>query len=199
MEELSGECRQWKAYITSNWDWHGPKAFMGPYSVALCVAALALIFGAPACLATEWLKKEMPSDGWNRESFFHVPSGHRNDGPKPMILIFHGGRGNARQIANFSRLNQVADKQGLVAVYPQGIEKHWNDGRASQKFQEHESDVNNVDWIEALVTELKIYYLVDPQRVFAVGISNGGIFTQRLGFELGHLFAAVASLTAQIP
>jgi polyhydroxybutyrate depolymerase len=83
-------------------------------------------------------------------------------------------------------------------MYPQAIDNHWNDGRESKKFQEHDAKINEVSWIEKLIAELKRTYSVDKKRMYATGISNGGIFSRRLAIELGHHFAAVGSLTAQI-
>jgi len=113
-------------------------------------------------------------------------------------LVFHGGGGNAEQIAKFSGFNTLSEKHGFLAIYPQAIDKHWNDGRNSEKFREHDTRIHDVAWIKKLLGELKRTYSIDTRRVYATGISNGGIFSQRLAIELGQHFAAVASLTAQI-
>lgn len=100
---------------------------------------------------------------------------------------------------DFSGFNPLSEKHGFIAVYPQAIDRHWNDGRKSEKFLDHDAKINDVAWIETLIANLKGRYAVDARRIYAVGISNGGMFTQRLAIELGRHFAAVASLTAQIP
>jgi len=140
----------------------------------------------------------MPSGNFNREYFVHIPSTYRNDQAIPIVFMFHGGGGNAEQIATFSGFNTLSEKHEFLAIYPQAMDKHWNDGRESEKFQEHDAKINDVAWIEELIAELKRTYSVDKKRMYATGISNGGIFSQRLAIELGHHFAAVASLTAQI-
>lgn len=150
------------------------------------------------CFSTELIKKEMLSGSFSREYFVHVPSSYRKDLAVPIVFVFHGAGGNARQIAQFSGFNDLSEKHGFLAIYPQAIDKHWDDGRESQKFQEHDAKINDVAWIEELIAELKRTYSVDKKRMYATGISNGGIFSQRLAIELGHHFAAVASLTAQI-
>ena len=115
-----------------------------------------------------------------------------------MVLVFHGGGGNAKQIAKLSGFNKISEEKGFLVLYPEAIDKHWNDGRESARFREHDEKVNDVAWIDALITELKTTYSVDNKRIYAMGISNGGIFSQRLAIELGQHFAAIASLTAQI-
>ena len=144
------------------------------------------------------MRKEMPSGNFEREYFVHLPSTYRNSQSAPVVLVFHGGGGNAQQIAKFSGFNEISEENGFLVIYPEAIDKHWNDGRQSEKFQEHDEKVNDVAWIAALITELQTTYSVDYNRIYAVGISNGGIFSQRLALELSKHFAAVASLTAQI-
>lgn len=150
------------------------------------------------CFSSDLIRKEMQSGSFNQEYFVHVPSGYRNDLALPIVLVFHGGNGNAEQIATFSGFNTLSESHGFLALYPQSIDKHWNDGRESEKFQEHDVKIKDVAWIEKLITELPKTYSVDNKRIYAVGISNGGIFSQRLAIELGQHFAAIASLTAQI-
>ena len=150
------------------------------------------------CFSTELIKKEMLSGSFSREYFVHVPSNYRKDLAAPVVLVFHGGGGNARQIAKFSGFNDLSEKHGFLVIYPQAIDKHWNDGRESEKFQEHDAKINDVAWIEELIGELKRTYPVDKKRMYATEISNGGIFSQRLAIELGQYFGAIASLTAQI-
>lgn len=136
--------------------------------------------------------------GLNREYFAHIPSNYRNTLPMPVVLVFHGGGGNARQIAQFSGFNTLSENEGFLVIYPQSIDKHWNDGRESEKFRDHDAVINDVAWVEKLILEINKTYVVDHHRIYATGISNGGIFSQRLAIELGQHFAAVASLTAQI-
>ena len=117
----------------------------------------------------------------------------------PVVIVFHGGGGDARQIAGFSGFSMLSEKHGFITIYPQSIDKHWNDGRHSEKFRDHDATINDVAWIEGLIGGLERKYSIDKTRVYATGISNGGMFSQRLAIELGQHFAAVASLTAQIP
>lgn len=140
----------------------------------------------------------MRSGNFNREYFVHVPSSYRNDLAAPVVLVFHGGGGNAGQIAKFSDFNKLSEENGFLVIYPEAIDKHWNDGRESEKFRDHDAKVSDVAWIKELIGKLQNNYSIDKKRIYATGISNGGIFSQRLAIELGQDFAAVASLAAQI-
>ena len=168
-------------------------------SKILHFAPVVLLLIEPSvCFSSGLIGKEMPSGNFNREYFVHIPSTYRNNQAVPVVIVFHGGGGNAKQIATFSGFNKLSEKHGFLAIYPQAIDKHWNDGRESEKFREHDAKVNDVARIEELIAELKRTYSVDKKRMYATGISNGGIFSQRLAIELGQHFAAITTLTAQI-
>ena len=57
---------------------------------------------------------------------------------------------------------------------------------------------NDVDFVAALLDELEASLCVDLDRVFATGISNGGMFVHRLGCDLPDRFAAIAPVAGTI-
>jgi len=137
-----------------------------------------------------------------RERTYHL---HRPDtaGTKPLPLVFvlHGGGGTA---ANMDRLTQggwkaLADREGVLLVYPEGVERRWNDGRRGTGWRAHEEEIDDIGFLAALLAHLTERYPVDPKRVFATGISNGGMMSLRLACELSEKFAAVAAVTAALP
>ncbi len=129
------------------------------------------------CFASELLRKEMRSGSFDLEFFVHIPSHYHKDLPTPMVLVFHGGGGHAQQIAKFSGFNKISEEKGFLVIYPEAINRHWNDGRENQKFPRHHATINDVAWIGKLIFKLQKTYSVDNKRIYAVGISNGGIFT----------------------
>jgi len=112
--------------------------------------------------------------------------------------VFHEGSGNVEQIATFSGFNKISEENSFLVISFEAINKHWNDERESEQFQEHGRAGNDVAWIKALIPELITIYSVDTTRMYATGISNEGIFSQHRAMELSHHFSTVASLTAQI-
>ncbi|MBI3975260.1 MAG: esterase, partial [Armatimonadetes bacterium] len=72
------------------------------------------------------------------------------------------------------------------------IDRHWSDGRGTTTPERQE--VDDVGFVAALIAELIQTHAVDPQRVFATGISNGGIFVHRLGCALAERIAAVGPI-----
>ncbi len=120
----------------------------------------------------------------------HVPKGYDGKTKIPVVLFLHGGGGTDEQASRMG-LTPLADKHQFVAVYPNAINKHWNDGRESQRFIEHDRTIDDVAFLIAVLEDVSKKYNVDKTRVFAAGASNGGFMTQRLAIERSEVFAAV--------
>jgi polyhydroxybutyrate depolymerase len=130
--------------------------------------------------------------GTVRTYLLHVPASLNKDKPAPLVLVFHGGGGHARNMPRFTQFDRLADEQNFIVAYPQGLNKHWSDSRGL-------SPADDVGFIRALIAELERSHKVDPKRVYATGISNGGFFSQRLACDLADKVAAVASVAATMP
>ena len=126
-------------------------------------------------------------DGIDRTYVVHAPRMAQPAGGFPVVLAFHGGGGTAESMVRLTRLNDIADARGLVIVYPDGIDRHWNDGRSTIK-----NKTDDVAFVRALLDDVGRNYPIDRGRVFATGISNGALFTQRLGCELAGEISAIA-------
>lgn len=123
----------------------------------------------------------------------HVPPGHRNDAPSAVVVMLHGGGGSGRQFEQASsRMDAVADREGFVAVYPDGsgVLRTWNGGGCCGYAVEN--DVDDVGFITALLDHLEGALCVDQDRIFASGMSNGAIMAHRLACELSDRIAAIA-------
>jgi polyhydroxybutyrate depolymerase len=131
-------------------------------------------------------------DGTARTYLLHVPHSSKKGKPAPLVLVFHGGGGHARNMPRFTQFDRLADQEGFIVAYPEGLNKHWNDGRGL-------SPADDVGFIRALIAELERSQNIDPKRVYATGISNGGFFSQRLACDLADKIAAVASVAATMP
>ena len=129
-----------------------------------------------------------------REYIVHVPSKSFKKEKLPVVFVFHGGGGSARRTVPSLGMNPVADTAGFLVVYPNGLQKGWNDGREVKK---HTHD--DIGFIRALLEKIKTDFPVDEQRVFATGISNGGFFSFALALHLSDKFRAIAPVCATIP
>jgi polyhydroxybutyrate depolymerase len=112
--------------------------------------------------------------------------------------VLHGGGGTGKGMVKLTGFNAVADRENFIIVYPDGFEKHWNDGRGVQ-WQAQVENVDDVGFISALIDHLSDELNIDTSRIYVTGISNGGMMSHRLGCELSRKIAAIAPVASNIP
>ena len=137
--------------------------------------------------------------GRERTYALHLPRAVATGTALPLVLVFHGGGGEGKQMPALTGMNAIADREGFVAAYPDGIDRNWNDGRYSQAITTQRFNLDDVGFVAALIDELAATLPIDRSRVFATGISNGGMFSQRLGCELADKVAAIAPVAGSLP
>jgi polyhydroxybutyrate depolymerase len=113
----------------------------------------------------------------------------------PLVLVLHGGGSNAEAMVRFCGMNQKADQAGFLVAYPRGTGRlpralTFNGGNCCGYAQRQEID--DVAMVRALLDDLQKAAAVDPRRIFATGMSNGGIMAYRLASELADRIAAIA-------
>lgn len=134
--------------------------------------------------------------GLEREFLVHVPPALPADRAVPLVLVFHGGGGTAEGAARLTGFNDLADRDRFIVVYPQGIGRSWNDGRETQVSQARRDNVDDIAFFDALLETLSREWRIDATRVFATGISNGGIFSHFLAARRSERIAAIAPVAA---
>lgn len=139
--------------------------------------------------------------GLNRLYRVHVPATYTPSKPSAMVLSFHGGGGNMDVQATDRYYGQISKSEqlGYIAVFPNGFSRlpsgklaTWNAGHCCAAARD--ADVDDVGFVRALVQQLSSQLNIDPQRVFAAGMSNGGMMAYRLACELPEIFKAIAAV-----
>jgi polyhydroxybutyrate depolymerase len=128
---------------------------------------------------------------------------------RPLILVFHGNGGSADQVLDQtdeygSPLGQwlsIGARENLVVAAPNGTlgsdgKQSWNDCRGDAASN---AKTDDVAFVLALIDELVRTQNVDPSRVYAVGMSNGGHLVFRLALEVGDRFAGFGPVSAALP
>lgn len=118
----------------------------------------------------------------------HVPTGYESDYPAPLVFNLHGAGSNALAQENASQWIQKADEAGFVVVAPQAIEpaRVW-----LGVFLDDLGDPD-IGFFVSMLAELQGELNIDPDRIYATGLSNGGTMSNRLGCDLSQFFAAIA-------
>lgn len=140
--------------------------------------------------------RSIPHQGRNRACLVHAPASYDGSRPVPLVLILHGGTGNAAGTERLTGMSQKADREGFIAVYPNGTGLlgnrilTWN---VSFGFgYALRNDVDDVGFMRALVSSLQGEFNIDRSRIYSTGISNGGMMSYRLASEASDLFAGIA-------
>jgi polyhydroxybutyrate depolymerase len=163
-----------------------------PALLALTLSLLACIRNAPAPTDATL---SLIHDGIERTYILHIPSSYDANSPTPLVLSLHGGAGNAENQRWVSGFNELSDEKGFIVVYPNGTGKledkilTWNGGTCCGYAVTNQID--DVGFIRSLIAELQSQYNIDPKRMYATGLSNGGIMSYRLACDAADIFAAI--------
>lgn len=130
--------------------------------------------------------------GLERHYVVYRPAGWSSDVANPVVLVLHGGGGDGARMARLTGFSALADRHGFLAVYPDGIDRHWNDGRGVEKYRAQREDIDDTGFLAELVERLAREYRIDRRRVYVTGVSNGAFMSHRLACEHADLFAAFA-------
>ncbi|MEP6609896.1 MAG: PHB depolymerase family esterase [Burkholderiaceae bacterium] len=171
--------------------------------VVACIAVAAcesLAQPARAEIASE--EVTIIQGGRQRSALIRVPSSYVPSKPAPLVLVFHGGGGNAANAERTTSMRAQAEKHGLIVAYPNGtgVLKQtlltWNTwnccGYAMQ------NDVDDVGFVRELIATLKRRYSIDTRRIFATGLSNGAMLSYRLACEMSDQIAAIAPVAGAL-
>jgi len=136
-----------------------------------------------------------------RDFLLHVPQGYRGGVPLPLLLVMHGAFSTAVQTERETGFSALADREGFLVAYPEGIGvfgflQHWNAGHCCGKAAT--DGVDDVAFVDAVIAEIRRRLNLDPQRIYMVGMSNGGMFTYRYAAERTTTLAAAAVVAGTI-
>jgi len=143
-------------------------------------------------------------DGRYRTFLTHLPPDYgQQDSAYSLILALHGGFGDAYNMEKMSGLSQKADTatNKFIIVYPEGVrnsigKRTWNAGGCCGFAQDH--NIDDVGFISLLIDTLIERYQINKNKVYATGMSNGGMLCYRLAAELSHKVAAIAPVACSM-
>src|SRR5262249_22996376 len=140
---------------------------------------------------------QVESGGLARTYYLHVPPGLGPE-PAPLVLVFHGGGGHGQGTERLTRVRALGDRERLPGAYPEGVGRNWNDGREIARSQAHREHVDDVGFVTVMLEAIARTHAVDSRRVYATGISNGGIFSHYLASHVAARIAAIAPVVGGI-
>lgn len=139
--------------------------------------------------------------GIEREYLVHVPAKYDPARPTPLLVSMHGGGGNMNYMASDDRYGQISksEREGFIVVFPNGYSRTpggkvatWNAGNCCGPARDQ--NVDDVGFIRRMLEDLSQRLNIDRRRIFATGMSNGGLMAHRLACEMSDTFRAVAAV-----
>jgi polyhydroxybutyrate depolymerase len=155
-------------------------------------------------------------DGNIRSYRMHIPPSYVDGDPMPLVFVLHGSGAGANALSTqaSSDMDEKADEEGFITVYPNGellllsryfkhpIARFWDISLIIKRSREwNRWDDNNFDdvgFIGKLISHLDQKLNVDSSRIYVTGVSAGGMMSHRLGAELSDRIAAIAPIAGSI-
>ncbi|MGF7237120.1 MAG: extracellular catalytic domain type 1 short-chain-length polyhydroxyalkanoate depolymerase [Frankia sp.] len=160
-------------------------------------ASLAGASTAPAGTATAGATQAIPPgsstqtitvDGATRT--FHLYRPASLAGSAPLVVMLHGGYGTGRQAEKFYGWDTEAERGHFLVAYPDGLNRAWNVDGGGCCGKPARNNVDDVAFLTHMITTIEHETPIDPRRIYATGISNGGIMTYTLACKT-QIFAAI--------
>jgi polyhydroxybutyrate depolymerase len=177
------------------------------WGLTAVVALAGALFGyfiyspAPAVprLSGKLTERTIQVGGLKRTYLTYVPQGLAKGAP--LVVVMHGSGQHGAQMRMWTGygFERLADEHGFVVAYPDGYEGYWNACNVAGDYSANRLNIDDVGFLTAMADKLVAEEGIDPDHMFAVGLSRGGHMAFRLALEAPSRFRAVAAVAANVP
>lgn len=170
----------------------------------LITAAFACLLLAPPALAApaEPETLTVAAGGTPRDALIYTPAAA--PGPRPVVLIFHGGGGSAGWMANRSgEFTRALTGAGYITVYMNGSNRRRTDKLRTWNAVHccawaARAKINEATYADAIIDALDTRFGIDRTRIFLMGHSNGAMLSYRLAGAMQTAPRAIAPVSGAI-
>jgi len=165
----------------------------------LVAASFAIAVGAATA---ETIERTVRVGASERSYEIDVPAHRERAQALPVVIVFHGGGGAADSVRRQSRMSARGEADGFITVYPQGSGgiagrlKTWNAGTCCGPAMQQRID--EMAFVAALLDDLAAAVAIDRARVYATGISNGGMMAYEVACAFADRIAAIAVVAGEM-
>jgi len=161
--------------------------------IILGLPVILLLVVAIAFLLVNRTNGTLVSSGEKRSYLLYVPDGYDSATPTPLVISMHGFAEWPAHQMQISHWNELAEQYGFIVVYPSGTRfpLRW---RVSGRPGSDTDPMLDVIFISDLIDKLESEYNIDPARIYANGLSNGGGMSFVLSCKLSERIAAIGSV-----
>lgn len=137
-------------------------------------------------------------DGHYRSFHFNLPS--KNSVNASLIFVLHGSGGNGlKSMKGTAKLLEVANKENLIILFPDGYLKNWNECRKNAPAAANVENIDENTFFNKMIDYCSTKYLINRQKVFAIGTSGGGHMVYKLAMTMPEKFKAISAIVANLP
>jgi polyhydroxybutyrate depolymerase len=172
-------------------------------SASRALAALAVLLPCTFARGQESLERHLNVGGRERSYLIDLPPRDTTRRPLPVVLVFHGGGGSPAGARTQTGFSTLAAGVRAIVVYPAGSGRlsdarllTWNTGTCCGYAKA--ANIDDAAFISALLDTLQRTYPIDKNRVFATGLSNGGMMSYLVACRLADRIAAVAVVSGEL-
>jgi poly(3-hydroxybutyrate) depolymerase len=226
-------------------------------SRALCASGATtlcfLLWTGGQILGAQETKEKVTVDDVDRSFTLRLPRGYDAKQHYPVAIILHGLNQDPDDVERLTRFDEVADKNGIIVIYPSALHGRWNVGVRPQQSRptgmgpggrhrgygggypggggggypgggggypgsggggypgggqqrpagedesQRSSQADDIAFFNQMLDQVSLKVSVDSSRVYALGLSDGGIMSLRTACSLSDRIAAVAAVGAAMP
>lgn len=201
------------------------------------------------CLWAQETKETVTVDDVERTYVVRLPRGYDSQSRYPAVILLHGMNQDADDMERLTHFDELADKDGVIAVYPVALHGRWNVGVYPQERsggmgpgrgghrrwggggypggggggggypggggggypgggqqspnqepgEKRPAPADDIGFLNQMLDQIESKLSVDAARIYAVGLSEGGFMSLRLGCSLSDRIAAIAAVGAAMP
>jgi polyhydroxybutyrate depolymerase len=208
-------------------------------NITVCLAGF--LFAAP--LRAQEVQEKVDVGDLSRNFAVHLPKGYDSQQHYPVVILLSGQNQDAEEMQRLTHFDQLADKDGIIAVYPNPTHGSWNvgvrpeqpssamsprhgggghhggwggggggypgggggypggqsGGQNPDENKNRPEPADDVAFLNQMLDQLTSKYSVDPHRIYASGLGDGGVMALRMGCTMADRIAAIAPVGASLP
>lgn len=142
------------------------------------------------------LTQNMLHNGVTRSYILYIPDSYNSQQDVPMVVELHGHTSNMNQQIVYGDFRKIADTAGFILVVPNGLydtsgNRYWNFGQIA-------NGSDDIGFLSQLINKVATNYMIDLDRVYFTGLSNGGFMSNYLACHLSQKITAIASVSGTL-
>lgn len=140
--------------------------------------------------------RRLKVDGVDRTYRLYTPPDVEHEGPVPLVLALHGSGNSAESLVDASELDEAASAGEFIVAYPEAVGLLWNGGFCCTSGRGVPG--SDVRFLGDVIDDVSSVRQIDQARIYAVGVSAGGVMAHRVACDLAGRLAGVGAIAGSM-